>query len=90
MIIEWIASVGSGIGAWIGTLFQPIVLPAWVTDPLAVIYDFLDSASGLGVWFPWQVLSWVVGGLVTIFSITFGAKLVREIVKHIPFVGGAG
>lgn len=90
MIIEFIIGVGSDVAAWFSTLFASWEVPEWVADPLAAVYSFLDTASGLGVWFPWAVLAGVVGSLVTVFAVTFGAKLVREIAKHIPFVGGAG
>lgn len=90
MIVEWLVSVGLGFAGWLATLFPPIDIPTWVTDPITVVYDFLDAASGLGIWFPWAVLSAVVGGLVTIWLVTFGAKLVRAVASYLPFFGGAG
>lgn len=90
MITEWLATTGAAIGAWFASLFEPLELPEWAIDGADGIYEFLDSASGLGHWFAWETLSVVVGGLVVVFGVTFGAKLLREIAKHIPFVGGGG
>lgn len=90
MITEWIVSVGTSIALWFSTLFDEMELPDWAVDGLEATYSFLDDASGVGHWFAWQTLSTVVGGLVTLFLVTFGAKLIREVAKHIPFVGGGG
>lgn len=90
MITEWLVKVGTSIGSFFGTLFSAWEVPTWMSEPLTAIYPFLDSASGLGVWFAWGTLSAVVASMVVLYGITLVAKLVREIAKHIPFVGGAG
>lgn len=90
MIIEWIIGIGMSFGKFMATLFPVVDIPDWIEDPLDAVYGFLDSASGLGIWFPWAVLSIVIGTLVTVFIAGLGTKLIREIAKHLPFVGGGG
>ncbi len=90
MITEYLIGLGTSIATFFGTLFQTWTIPDWATNGLSGLHDFLLSAAGLGVWFPWQVLSIVVGGLVTLYGIGFAAKLVQKIWGLVPVVGGSG
>lgn len=90
MIIEWLMQAGVGIGDLFAGMFAPVELPAWVTETATGIFAFMDSASALGVWFPWQMLSTVVGGLLTFYLAMFAIQLIRAAAKHVPLVGGGG
>lgn len=90
MIVEWLVAVGAGSVGWVGSFFPASALPEWVTTASDGVYGFLESASGLGVWFPWTALSVVVGGLLIFYVVMFGIAVFFKAAKHIPFVGGGG
>jgi hypothetical protein len=88
VITEWFVNLGTSISGWLASLFPDLLLPPFVTDSLGGLYDFLSSASGLANWFPWAVLSAIVGALVTWFLGLFSIKLLLFIWARMPFVGG--
>lgn len=90
MITEWLMSLGVVISETIAGIFEPIEVPDWMIDSTANLVGFVNSASGLGVWVPWEALGLAAALLTVVFVVTFGAKLVRAIAAHIPFLGGAG
>jgi len=90
MITEWFISLGTGLTAWLGGLFDDIEVPEEFTDALQSVYDFLDNASGIGIWTPWLAIGIASAASVTVFGIAAGAMGVRQAAKHIPFVGGGG
>lgn len=90
MIIEFFIGLGLDVANWIGTLFEPIEIPAWATDALNGIAGFLTSIAGLGAWTPWAAIGAAVGLTLAVFGVMFGAKLVRAVASYLPFIGGAG
>ena len=90
MIVEFLASLGRNIGSFFAGLFGAIDLPSFVTDSAPALYNFLDDASGLGVWVPWAVISAVLGARVTVYLVAFAAKLAQKVWGLVPVVGGSG
>lgn len=90
MIIEWLYSVAAGFVGWVGDLMEPIELPSWLADGLDGISTFVTAASGLGAWFPWEVLALVVASMVAIYLVTLAGKAVLKLAAFFPLIGGSG
>jgi len=90
VIVEWLWSLAAGFVGWIASLFENIELPDWLPDGSTALAGFLESASGLGAWFPWEIIALVFAGLVTVYLVAFGIKLVLKVAAFIPFIGGSG
>lgn len=90
MIIEMIIGAAAGFIGWLSDGFAEIELPGWVIDGTEAVYGFIEGVSGLGAWFPWEVLATVIGSLVVVFLITLGVKTILKIAAFFPFIGGSG
>lgn len=88
MVSEFFVNLGVTISGWIAALFPPLDIPAEIQDSIDGLYGFLDSASGLGNWFPWSILATMLGLAVVWFLAVFGIKLLRWVWSLIPVVGG--
>lgn len=90
MITEAIVQVAMGFFGWLGTLFQGWSKPDWAEDASSQIATIVDGAQGLGVWFPFNVLSVVVASILTLYLIAFGTKFLLKVAAFLPFIGGSG
>jgi len=90
VIVEFLASLGGSIATFFAGFFGTIEIPAFVSDSAPVLYDFLDSASGISAWIPWAVISPVLGARVSVYLVAFVARLAQKIWGLVPVVGGSG
>lgn len=90
MIVEWIASVGSSIAAFIAGLFPAWSPPDWLTGFGSQVQSVLVPAAGLGVWLPFALAGTVVASVVATWVVCFGIKLILRVGSHVPVFGGAG
>lgn len=89
MITEFFIGIGVWIAEFILGLFD-FDLPDFFTEPPTVVQDLGGMVASLGVWVPWGVLSSAVFWVFALWVIFFLVKLVRQLVAHVPQVGGSG
>lgn len=90
MITEWFVSIGCHIAAWVGSLFPDWTPPDFLVHFSDTVNAILANVSGLGVWADWVYIIICVSAVMLVWGVSFGIKLVRAIVAHVPFFGGAG
>jgi hypothetical protein len=90
MITEFFITLGLSIVGWVGSLFQPFVLPSWLTSSSSGLYGFLNTAAGLGVWLPMSALGISIGFLGVCFGAMLATKLILRVWSMLPFIGGGG
>lgn len=90
MISEWFLTLMEGVVTWFMSLFEPIELPDWVSSPPADIASFMVNLDSVGVWVPWPIVTTVTLGVVTVYVVLFVVKIVKQVLAHVPAIGGAG
>lgn len=64
-------------------------VPEWVTSGATFIPQIFQFASSLGVWVPWGLISQVMFGVVAVWLVAFGIKIVRIVISHLTGGGGS-
>jgi len=91
VIVEWIMGLGSGISGWIASLFPTdFEVPPFLANLDTMINDLLEGLTGIGAWVDWVFIIATVSVVIGVWLLAFGVKIIRAIVAHAPFVGGAG
>lgn len=87
MITEWLVSLGSGFGDWILSILPGIPLIDGFVGGAAALGGF---AGSLGVWVNWVGVGLLVLQVLTLYFVSFGVRIVRAIIGHLPVIGGNG
>lgn len=90
MIVEWFLDLVQGVVEWFLGLFDSLEVPEWLTTPPPEIYTFFGNMQSMGVWVPWTLMGGVLAAVLSVYVIGFIAKLVKQILAHVPAFGGAG
>lgn len=90
MIIEWLASVGSSVAAFVASMFPEFVLPDWFVNFGPGVQTILNSAHGMGVWMDFNMAGVVAGAVLSTYVVGFIIKLLLRAGSHVPQFGGAG
>lgn len=90
MIVEWFLDLVIGFVNWFLELFEPLSVPSWLAAPSGDMAAFVSNVSSMGVWVPWGLLASVVASVIGVYVVTFTVKLIKQILAHVPAVGGAG
>lgn len=77
---------------WIATgmlsLLPHVDVPSWLSDDGSVGKVF-QAAGSMGAWFPVGLVTTVLVAVLTIWSVAFGIKLVREVISVLTGGGGS-
>lgn len=92
MITEWFIQRWQDFLTWFLGIFSPadFELPDWFVNFDDSLNDVMEAGGVLIAWFEWAGMLAVAGVVLFIYSIGLGAKTLRAIAAHLPFVGGAG
>lgn len=91
MIIEWFLTLVEGLLSWLLTLFDFELVPQEaVLDVGSGIAPWAHGIADLGVWLPWGVLAVWVPAVGTVYVGSLVAKFIKNLVAHVPFIGGKG
>lgn len=90
MIIEWLL----GLTTWLGTMIIGMVpendAAELVDTSSNVIADVISMGNGITVWFPWTVVGVCLAATYSAWAALFALKIVRQLIAHIPQIGGTG
>lgn len=90
MIVELLMQMSGGYTSFIGSMFPPVDVPAWVSNPFFGLSQVVEAAAGWGVWVNIPILLTVAITLFATYGVTALVKLVRAVAAHIPLIGGNG
>lgn len=90
MIVEWLISVGSGIGTWVASLFPELDIPSGIVNLDDNLSALIAMGAGLGVWVDWTYIGFVAAIPLVIFTGGLLIKALRSLIAHLPFIGGKG
>ena len=89
MITEWFIELGLMLAEWLLGLLA-FELPTWFTDSEGLLVDLSAQVGGLGVWIPWSVMTAVALTVIGNWLLVYVVKIVKQLLAHIPQIGGAG
>lgn len=55
-----------------------------------VVANVVGMANGVSVWIPWSVIGVCFVAVSTFYIATFTLKIIRQLLAHVPLVGGTG
>lgn len=88
MIVEWLFSLGAGLGEWVLS-WLTFDIPDWFDTFTGIFAQIFASAVGLGAWVPWEVLTTMLATVFSLYGIILLIKAVRWLVGWIPTMGGS-
>lgn len=89
MITEWFLELMAGVSEWFMTLFGDEDPPEWMSQVGGFIGDLVARASGLGAWFPFVLLSIVLGTTLALWLTFWTVKGIRWVWGLTPLSGGS-
>lgn len=91
MIIEWLVGLAEGFVISLIEFFNFELVPQEaVLDVGAGIAPWAHGIADLGVWLPWGVLAVWVPAVSSVYIGSLTIKFVKNLLSHVPFVGGKG
>lgn len=91
MITEWFMGLGGMVLDFLFGVMPPIPNEsAFIINPNDLLTPFMAGINGLGVWLPWQVLTFFLPLVLSVYLISLFARALRAVLGHIPLIGGNG
>lgn len=91
MIIEWLLGLVEGFISWFLEITNFELVPQEaVLDVGAGIAPWAHGIADLGVWLPWGVLAIWVPAVSAVYVGSLLAKFLKNLIAHVPFIGGKG
>lgn len=90
MVTEWLL----GIATWLGELVLGMMPDTGAEDLVSsasgIISNVVSMGSGITIWFPWAVAGMAGLAVYTAWGAMFVLKIVRQLLAHVPQIGGSG
>lgn len=90
MIVEFFLGLVTWIGGLVIGMLPDDDSADIVGSSASVIADVVAMGSGVSVWIPWGVAGVCFAFVTTFYVATFTLKIMRQLLAHIPLVGGVG
>lgn len=91
MITEWFLALVSGFADWVLSLLPSFTQAEGViVTPANWVASFLAGGASLGGWLPWPTIAVAFPIVVGLYISIFLLKILRQLVAHLPQIGGSG
>lgn len=93
MVTEWFLTLAEQVtGFFLGLIpaFDPEGIEQVTVSTSDLVSPFLAGAASMGVWFPWEALSFMFPLVLGIYTASLFAKFIRTLLSHVPQFGGNG
>lgn len=89
MIIEFLYQVGNTVALWVVGFLPhiPDEQAVAASQPLYMIGTYMGALSS---WVNWPLVAAQVVFVLSTYFLFMGFKIVRAVIAHVPFFGGAG
>lgn len=90
VIWEWLFGQVVGLVEWVGAQLGAMVppVPGWVLSIAGMVARVASAMSGLGAWFPVELVAPVVIAVVLTFTVGLAIKVVRIVASFLTLGGG--
>ena len=90
MILEWLIAMCAGLGIIVMQLFPDNSAADALMNASNAVSTLVGYTTGIGVWIPWGLIAAAIGVTFAAWASIFVFKIVRQLLAHVPFVGGTG
>lgn len=90
MIVEWFVMLAGQMWNMVTEGFKPWDEAGVVITADRFLAPMMGGIVATSNWLPWGTLAISLGIVGTLYIVSFTIKLLRAILAHIPFIGGAG
>ena len=87
----WDALVDAAV--WLGEALLGLItsdFPAWFTTPPPFVYELTEMVGSMSVWVPFGHLMLLAVLVLGVWLSMFVFKIVKQLLAHVPQLGGAG
>lgn len=89
MITEWVLGVGGWLLTTLLGALPTVTVPAWMSGNDSAFSTVFSAAGTMGVWFPTTLVISVLTGVLALWLVGFGIKLVRIVASFFTAGGGS-
>lgn len=89
MITEWLLGVGGWLLHALLSALPTVTVPTWLSGSDSAFTTVFSAASSMGVWFPTTLVISVLTGLLVLWLVGFGIKIVRIVASFFTAGGGS-
>lgn len=89
MITEWVLGVGGWLLHALLSALPTVTVPSWLSGSDSAFASVFQAAGSMGVWFPSTLVIAVLGGVLALWVVGFGIKIVRIVASFFTAGGGS-
>ena len=89
MITEWLLGVGGWLLHTLLSALPVVTVPTWISGSDSAFSTVFSAADSMGVWFPTTLVVSVLTGVLTLWVVGFGIKVVRIVASFFTAGGGS-
>lgn len=89
MITEWVLGVGGWLLTALLAALPTVTVPTWLSGNDSAFSTVFSAAGSMGVWFPSTLVISVLTGVLALWLVGFGIKLVRIVASFFTAGGGS-
>lgn len=89
MITEWVLSVGQWLLHALLIALPTVTVPTWLSSNNSAFTSVFQAAGSMGVWFPTTLVVSVLAGVLALWVVGFGIKIVRIVASFFTAGGGS-
>ena len=89
MITEWVLTAFQWLLHTLLSVLPVVTVPSWLSGNDSAFSTVFSAAGSMGVWFPSTLVIAVLTGVLALWLIGFGIKLVRVVASFFTAGGGS-